>query len=138
MLPSSMSGVSVNDELMSRFATFLSSKSIGLPTDENAARIHNRLLSLATSAAVPSRPSAPLSSMWSSDPPSTQRGSPFWSYRPTQGEGQGNASISERRDAGNDPWSTELRREGRTMVPAKEQVAFLGIGTMGHGMADRK
>ena len=26
-------------------------------------------------------------------------------------------------------------REGRTMTPAKEPVAFLGIGTMGHAMA---
>jgi 3-hydroxyisobutyrate dehydrogenase len=31
--------------------------------------------------------------------------------------------------------STYLRREGRTMAPAKEPVAFLGIGTMGHAMA---
>jgi 3-hydroxyisobutyrate dehydrogenase len=31
--------------------------------------------------------------------------------------------------------STDLRREGITMAPAKEPVAFLGIGTMGHAMA---
>jgi 3-hydroxyisobutyrate dehydrogenase len=31
--------------------------------------------------------------------------------------------------------STDPCREGKTMAPAKEPVVFLGIGTMGHGMA---
>ena len=29
----------------------------------------------------------------------------------------------------------DLGRKGETMAPAKESVAFLGIGTMGHAMA---
>jgi len=41
------------------------------------------------------------------------------------------ASVSKERDAG----LTDLSRKGRTVAPANEPVAFLGIGTMGHGMA---